>query len=789
MGDSLASLNDKQREAVLETEGPLLILAGAGSGKTRVLTHRIAYLIAEKGVNPWNIMAITFTNKAAGEMRNRVDALVGMGSESIWVATFHSSCARILRRFADRLGYDTSFTIYDTDDQKSVMKEVCKYLQIDTKQLKERTILNAISGAKNELIDEVKFAEMTYGDFTQQRISNAYTEYQNRLRKNNAMDFDDLILNTVELFRSNPDVLALYTERFHYVHVDEYQDTNTAQFKLVELLSGGRRNLCVVGDDDQSIYRFRGANIRNILDFERVYPDATVIRLEQNYRSTQNILDAANGVIANNVGRKEKSLWTQEDAGRLIHYRPFDTAPQEAEYIADEIRHEVKKEGRTYGDFAILYRTNAQSRLLEEYLVREGIPYQVVGGVNFYSRKEIKDLLAYLKTIDNGRDDLAVKRILNVPKRSIGQTTIGKIEQYAIDHELGFYEALFLADQIPSLGKAAEKIHNFTTMIQAFRAKTEFYSLSELLEDIMDTISYEDYLHDDADSEEEYEGRIENIDELISKLVDFEQNRENADLSAFLEEVALVADIDSVEEDPDRVLLMTIHGAKGLEFSHVFLAGMEDGVFPGYMTISGGDREEMEEERRLAYVAITRAREELTISCAKARMLRGNTQYNPVSRFVREIPPQLMDNRIPKSRNPFADEQEDTLPFDRPFGDYPVRKESTKPSIFKTPYSTPGGRTLPKARPFALPKPAVTPVKAKPFLAKADAGAKQTSAAGAGFASIKYGVGDQVRHQKFGIGVVKAMEPGPRDTKVTVDFEEYGTKIMYAAFAKLEKTQ
>ncbi|MCR4690470.1 MAG: UvrD-helicase domain-containing protein, partial [Lachnospiraceae bacterium] len=809
MNDIYESLNDKQREAVTHCDGPLLILAGAGSGKTRVLTHRVAYLIAEKGVNPWNIMAITFTNKAAQEMRSRVDRLVEYGAESIWVATFHASCARILRRFADRLGYDNNFTIYDTDDQKSLMKEVCKYLQIDTKQLKERTILNAISSAKNELINETEYANISYGDYSNTRIANAYKEYQSRLKKNNAMDFDDLIMNTVALFTSQPDVLASYQERFSYVCVDEYQDTNTAQFKLVSLLAGGKRNLCVVGDDDQSIYRFRGANIRNILDFEQVYPDAKVVRLEQNYRSTQTILDAANGVIANNIGRKEKSLWTESGNGSLIHYRPFETAPMEAEFIADDIARGVKKDGKKYGDFAVLYRTNAQSRLLEEYMVREGIPYQVVGGVNFYARKEIKDILAYLKTIVSGRDDLAVKRILNVPKRSIGATTVGKIETYAAEKGLGFFDALLTADDIPGLGKAAEKIKNFTLMIRSFRSKAEVLSLSDLLEDILDTTGYEEFLHAESETEEEFDGRMENVDELFSKLAAFEQADPEANLASFLEEVALVADIDSVGEDADRVLLMTIHGAKGLEFDSVYLAGMEDGVFPGYITISSGDREELEEERRLAYVAITRARKELTISCAKARMVRGQTQYNPVSRFVQEIPPQLLDNRIPKRRSLLEEPFSDELPFDRDssygssYGDSfgsgsygsssygsgrsyeRTEKPEAKKSLFKIPYETPGGRTLPKAKPIPVKKPAITPAKAKPFLAKANAMGMSAKSSPSG-GSVNYGVGDRVRHVKFGEGIVKNMEPGPRDTKVTVEFEQCGTKIMYAAFAKLE---
>ncbi len=775
-------LNDRQREAVEHTEGPVLILAGAGSGKTRVLTHRIAYLIGEKGVNPWNIMAITFTNKAAQEMRSRVDSLVGYGSDSIWVATFHASCARILRRFADRIGYDNNFTIYDTDDQKSLMKEVCKYLQIDTKQLKEKTILNAISDAKNELINETEYANRSFGDYMRQRISGAYREYQSRLRSNNAMDFDDLILNTVELLRANPDVLRDYQERFAYVCVDEYQDTNTAQFRLVELLAGGQRNLCVVGDDDQSIYKFRGANIRNILDFEKVYPDAHVVRLEQNYRSTQNILDAANAVIAHNRGRKEKSLWTEEGAGRLIHYRPQDTAYDEAEYIAGEIAGGIKS-GRHYGDYAILYRTNAQSRLLEEQLVRKNVPYQIVGGVNFYARREIKDLLSYLKTVDNGKDDLAVKRILNVPKRSIGAATEAKVDAFAREQGCTFLEALMRAGEIPALGRATEKVTGFADLIRGLQTKQGNLLPGDLLEDIMDSTGYEAYLREECETDEEFEGRMENIDELISKLVSYEESTDEPTLSGFLEEVALVADIDSVEDGQERVLLMTIHGAKGLEFSHVFLAGMEDGVFPGYMTISSGDIEDLEEERRLAYVGITRAKEELTITSAASRMIRGQTQYNPISRFVREIPPQLLDNRLPRTRSPFEDDFDDGSD-----GEFEEGFFGREKSIFKIPYQTPGGRTLPKAKPVPRHTVKTTPESVKPYLTRAVAAQTGSSpAVPAGGAKLNYQVGDSVRHQKFGSGVVRSMEPGPRDTKVTVDFDEYGTKVMYAGFAKLEK--
>ena len=739
------SLNEEQKKGVFTTEGPVLLLAGAGSGKTRVLTHRIAYLIDELGVNSYHIMAITFTNKAAGEMKERVERLVGMGADSIWVTTFHSTCVRILRRFADRLGYDNSFTIYDTDDQKSVMKDVCKHLQIDTKQMKERTILSAISSAKNELVGVQEYETQAMGDFRKQKVAAAYREYQNILKKNNAMDFDDLIMNAVELFKVCPDVLEYYQKRFRYIMVDEYQDTNTAQFQLIRLLAEGSRNICVVGDDDQSIYKFRGANIRNILDFEKYYPEAVVIRLEQNYRSTQNVLDAANAVIRNNVGRKSKTLWTDKGAGNRIHYRQFDNAYEEAEFIADDIRRKIKDGIVEAGECAVLFRTNAQARLLEERFVVEGIPYDVVGGTNFYARREIKDLLSYLKTVDNARDDLAVKRIINVPKRGIGAATIAKVDDYAQMHEISFYEALCHADEIQGLGKAEAKIRPFVNMIQVFRSRLSYYSLKELMHDILDTTNYINEM--DVDDEIEAQSRIDNIDELINKIVAYEEANDEPSLSAFLEEVALVADIDRLSEDDSRVLLMTLHSAKGLEFSHVYLAGMEDGIFPSYMTIASDDPAEIEEERRLAYVGITRAKDDLTLCYAKMRMVRGETQMNAVSRFVKEIPPELMDNKPPAPRY------------------QPVVADKS-------------------SRTISAPK--------KPYLASAGTGSFGALGISKGSEAVKggkpdYDIGDRVRHVKYGEGFVTDLEPGPRDYKVTVDFDDAGQKIMYAAFAKLEK--
>ena len=806
------TLNEQQKQGVFTTDGPVLLLAGAGSGKTRVLTHRIAYLIDEMGVQPYNIMAITFTNKAAGEMRERVDSIIGHGASQIWVSTFHSTCVRILRRYIDRLGYDNNFTIYDTDDQKTVMKDICKRLQIDTKMLKERTIMSAISSAKDELISPTEYQLQAMGDFNKSRIAQAYQEYQAALKKSNALDFDDLIVKTVELFKCCPDVLAGYQDRFRYIMVDEYQDTNTAQFELIRLLADQYRNLCVVGDDDQSIYKFRGANIRNILDFEKVYPEATVIKLEQNYRSTQNVLDAANAVIKNNIGRKDKALWTNKGEGNRIHFKQFDTAYDEAQFVADDVAKKKREQIADYGDCAVLYRTNAQARMLEERFVVEGIPYDVVGGTNFYSRKEIKDMLAYLKTIDNGKDDVAVKRIINVPKRGIGATTIARVQEYADTRNISFYDALREADQIMTIGKSAAKLQPFVTLIQTFRSKLEYYGLEDLIKDIIETTGYVKEL--EASDEEDAEDRINNIDELISKIVAYEESHEEASLSEFLEEVALVADIDRVDDDGNRVLLMTLHSAKGLEFPHVYLAGMEDGVFPSYMSITSDSDEDIEEERRLAYVGITRAKEDLTLTCARQRMLRGETQYNPVSRFVKEIPTQLLDQKVPsmKSRD-YVEYEEDSYERShfkaKPFGMGYSRSELgsaqggyqriTGSGEMQNSYSRGGSyeRIFDKPKPSVKPKPKAvavpkrTPAENRPFITGGGAGSLNgvngLSKGMPGAGAIDYGVGDRVRHIKYGEGTVTNMEKGPRDYQVTVVFDEAGQKIMYAAFAKLKK--
>lgn len=680
--------------------------------------------------------------------------------------------------------------------------------------------MSAISSAKDELISPLQYemqAAASY-DYHAGKIAQAYKEYQAVLHKNNALDFDDLIMKTVELFKADAQVLNNYQERFRYIMVDEYQDTNTAQFELIRLLADKYHNLCVVGDDDQSIYKFRGANIRNILDFEKVYPEACVIKLEQNYRSTQVVLDAANAVIKNNTGRKDKALWTEKKEGNRIHFRQFDTAYEEAEYIAGDVAAKTRNGMVEYGECAVLYRTNAQARLLEEKFIMEGIPYDVIGGVNFYARREIKDILAYLKTIDNGRDDVAVKRIINIPKRGIGMTTIVRVQEYADSRQISFYDALKEADQIMTIGRSASKLKPFVTMIQTFRSKQEFYSLEELLRDILETTGYVRELEES--DEEDAADRIENIDELISKVVAYEETHDEPNLSEFLEEVALVADIDKVGESDNRVLLMTLHSAKGLEFPHIYLAGLEDGIFPSYMTIMSDDPMDIEEERRLAYVGITRAKDDLTITYARQRMIRGETQYNAVSRFVREIPPQLMDNSLPQSKRQEhqeyeADSRERSFFKAKPFETKSFETRSFEKKtpyrrvpddVFDKPKSTGisfgrefsseqplNGETVRKpvtgmgARPKAIVRPKRTATENQPYITRAAQGVGAVSIEPVSSRSLEYDTGDRVRHMRYGEGTVMKIEPGPRDSQVTVVFDEAGQKIMYAGFAKLKK--
>ena len=746
------NLNPAQQEAVRHTEGPLLILAGAGSGKTRVITHRIAYLIEECGVKPWHIFAITFTNKAAREMRERVDALLHYGAEDVWVSTFHSACVRILRRYIDRIGYDRSFSIYDTDDSRVVVKEAVKKLGLDPKVFRERAVLSAISSAKNRMMDAGQMAEKARFEHDPylQKIALIFKEYQDRMKSNNALDFDDLLLKTVELFRQDEDALRYYQERFRYIMVDEYQDTNQVQFILVSLLAARYRNLCVVGDDDQSIYKFRGADIRNILDFEKVFPDAWVVRLEENYRSTKVILDAANGVIHHNQGRKDKTLWTQKGEGALISLRIFQNDTEEAGGVVRDIAVK-KKPGTRYSDFAVLYRTNAQSRALEERFVMTGMPYRVYGGINFYQRKEIKDILAYLKTVDNGQDDVAVSRIINVPKRGIGSTSLGKVQFYADERQISLYDALTRAASIPGVGRSAGKMKAFTDMIEVYRLRQTDLSLKDLYDEILETSGYLDSLKEE--DSDEAQARIENLDELRNKIAEYEDSAAQPSLSELLEQIALVADIDNLSEDDDRVVLMTLHSAKGLEFPHVYMVGMEEGLFPSYMSLNSDNyEEEIEEERRLCYVGITRAMETLMMTCARERRIHGNYQHNEMSRFLKEIPSQLLDRQLPAGRRTsYAWEEKEDLPFGG--GGFTDSRNSSTGSYGKR------AKSIPVIQKYSDMQ------KVRP----------------------SYGPGDRVRHVRFGAGTVKEVLEKDKDYQVTVDFDRIGIKKMMAGFAKLQK--
>jgi len=769
------SLNKEQYEAVKTTEGPLLILAGAGSGKTRVIVHRIAWILEQGLASPYEILAITFTNKAAEEMKHRVERIVPGTGEHIWVATFHATCARILRRFIDRIGYDNHFSIYDTDDQKTLLRHIIKRLNLDPKQFSERHAMEMISHCKEQLIlPEEKLKQAV--DYREQKLAMIYRAYEADLKKNNALDFDDLLVKTVELFELCPDVLEYYQNRFRYIHVDEYQDTNHVQFRLVAMLSKMHRNLCVVGDDDQSIYSFRGADITNILEFEQNFPGAKVIKLEQNYRSTTRILDVANSVIRNNRARKRKTMRTVNAEGEAVRFRVFEDARQEADRVISEVASRIDA-NTGYKDFAVLYRTNAQSRLFEESCIRQNVPYRIVGGINFYQRAEIKDVLAYLKTIDNGRDDLAVARIINVPKRGIGATTVAKCMDFASVNGLSLFDALTVARDVPGLSKAtAEKIREFVNLILRYRSDAEGMTVDELIGALLDEIHYEDEL--DKLTVEEQEVKGENIDELISKAADFDRDSEDPTLSRFLEEVALVADIDSVSEGEDRMLLMTLHGAKGLEFDHVYLSGMEDGLFPSSMAINSGVPKDIEEERRLCYVGITRAKKTLTLTMAKVRMVRGETSFTIPSRFIREIEDGMLivDGKVP-ARKTFDDDWG---------GSFQNRYRDTSDAVF-----TRASQNYTSDRSFSVKD---TPkAYAKPKLGSLGYGSPKPTSFGKAVPTVKadhldFSVGDRVRQSRFGVGTVLEITETPTDYKVRVQFdEEVSPKVMLAGFAQFEK--
>lgn len=741
----LNGLNPEQQKAVKTVDGPLLLMAGAGSGKTRVLTHRIAYLMVEKGVNPYNILAITFTNKAAREMRERIQKMMGGAADDIWISTFHSMCVRILRRDIDRLGYNRNFTILDSTDQQSVIKSILKDKNMDPKKYDPRAILGTISSAKNELITPEEYAK-TAGDYFSQKVSDVYTEYQRRLLKNNALDFDDLIMTTITLFIRVPEVLEYYQRKFQYIHVDEYQDTNRAQYMLVKLLAQRFQNLCVVGDSDQSIYRWRGADITNILSFEKDYPRASVILLEQNYRSTKKILLAANMVIQNNMNRKPKNLWTENPEGNKIMYYRADSEQGEAQFVIGKIQEQIRN-GRKLSDIAILYRTNAQSRVIEESFLKSNIDYSIVGGIKFYDRKEIKDLLAYLRLISNPDDDISLQRIINVPKRAIGSTSIDKIANFAAMHDLSMFQALETIEMIGLSPKAEKAAAEFRNLVSNYTHQQEYLSVTELVEEVLDKTGYRDMLK--AEKSLESQSRLENIDEFLTVTKSFEESSEDKSLVAFLTDLALVADIDRLDEDGEKktdfVTLMTLHSAKGLEFPVVFLIGMEEGVFPHSRSLM--EEDEMEEERRLAYVGITRAEEELFITNAQMRTLFGRTNMNPESRFIKEIPADLVEDAVPKVRRP-------------------------APTSGGRPAAASGGRPGASARPSMPTRGAVS----------------RPVAAASGGEGIDWKVGDKAQHGKWGTGTVVSVKGSGEGTELDIAFPSpTGIKRLLAKFAPITK--
>lgn len=740
----LKGMNPRQAEAVQLTEGPLLIMAGAGSGKTRVLTHRIAYLIEEKGVNPWNILAITFTNKAAKEMKERVINLMEAGGEDVWISTFHSMCVRILRRDVDHIGYSKNFTIIDSSEQLTLMKRVVKEQNIDPKKYDPRSILGAISNAKNELLTVAAYSARQ-GSLFEDIVARCYDLYQKELRRNQCLDFDDLIMLTIRLFQDNPEILQYYQRKFHYIHVDEYQDTNHAQYTLVNLLAAGFRNLCVVGDADQSIYGWRGADMQNILDFEKDYPDAQTILLEQNYRSTKNILSAANQVIGHNQNRKEKKLWTENDQGDKITYYRGDSERDEGRFIVSEIQRLQREQQRKYGDFAVLYRTNAQSRVVEETFLKANIPYKMVGGHKFYDRKEIKDILAYLQVIANPADSLSLLRIINVPKRGVGAGSIEKLQSFAALHDFSLLEAGQNVALSSLKGKAATEIEKLAQSLADFNQMIPYLSVTELTREVLEKTGYEDELK--RQNNLESQNRLENLEEFLSVTMEFdktyeaqpeeEQEAPEDKLTIFLNDLALLSDVDSYEEEASEVTLMTLHAAKGLEFPVVFLVGMEEGVFP--LSRAMMEEAELEEERRLAYVGITRAEEALYLTNALSRTLYGKTQYNRPSRFVSEIESELLQG---KGNGAPGEKKAPAATF--------------TPKVFKPQYKQPVTTEVP--------------------------GKKETSAAG-----VTWKVGDKVEHKKWGQGTVVRVGGSQKDLELDVAFPSQGIKRLLAAFAPITK--
>ncbi len=784
MQDILKGLNNKQYEAVVNTEGPSLVIAGAGSGKTKVLTHKIAYLIGEKNVKPWDILAITFTNKASNEMKERIAGLIGDQAKDIWMGTFHSICVRILRRFIDRIGFDTSFIIFDTSDQKTLVKNCMKDLAIDDKLFNDRAVLSEISNAKNEMLEPDQYTLRANGDFRKETIATVYELYQKRLKENNAIDFDDIINYTIKILLENPDVLEYYSNKFKYVLVDEYQDTNKSQFTLITLFASKNGNITVVGDNDQGIYSFRGADISNILNFERDFPGTKIIKLEQNYRCTGNILKAANAVIKNNEVKYKKELWTENEQGNLPQVYLAENEYDEGSYIVSQIEHLKREEYYKYSDFAVLYRMNTQSRAIEDILRRENIPYKIVGGLKFYERKEIKDIIAYLRLIQNNADNLSLKRIINEPKRGIGKTSLDKVEQLAIANEKSMYEIIKNADQY-GLNRVYLNSREFINTIEELKNKIEDLSVSELIKLTLKKTGYTKALENENTIEAE--NRIENLEEFLTVAIEFEEEFAENGLREFLEGITLSSDLDNMEESEEAVTLMTLHSAKGLEFPVVFLVGMEEGIFPGYKSIS--EPKELEEERRLCYVGITRAKNYLFLTCSKQRTIFGSTSYNPVSRFLKEIPQDLLEG------------------YQDVFGE--SSGKTNKDRIFEdSPYSwTYGSKNSGNIKTYKMDKEKEVAMSYAGDINNVNNSNNSSTSSGFMFRTAesflnnlnklgkkstqevdldKYEAGVRVYHKKFGEGTINSVEPEGEDLKVDINFDKVGHKRLMAKFANLE---
>lgn len=759
MQNLLEGLNDKQYEAVINTDGPCLVIAGAGSGKTKVLTHKIAYLMQEKDIKPWNILAITFTNKAANEMKERVESLVGDDAKDMWIGTFHSICVKILRRFIDRIGFDHSFVIFDTSDQRTLIKECLKDLKIDDKMFTDRIVQFEISNAKNDMKEPEEYEAMVKGDYRREKIASVYNLYQRRLKENNAIDFDDIINYAIKIFRENDDVLDYYTNKFNYILVDEYQDTNKSQFTLIRLLAKAHGNITVVGDNDQGIYSFRGADISNILNFEKDFKGTKIIKLEQNYRCTQNILNAANSVIKNNEVKYKKKLWTENEEGALPTFHVSDDEYDEGRYIVEEINHLRREEYYKYSDFAILYRMNSQSRAIEEILRREDIPYKIVGGLKFYERKEIKDIIAYLRLINNPSDNLALKRIINEPKRGIGKTSLDKIQAISEQTGIPMYQIIKEADQY-GLSRVYSNAQGFIEVIEDLISKKDEYTITELIKHTLKETGYTKALEDENSIEAE--NRIENLEEFLTVAVQFEEEEADNDLSTFLEGITLSSDIDGMDDEEESVTLMTLHSAKGLEFPVVFLVGMEEGIFPGYKSI--GEPKELEEERRLCYVGITRAKNNLYLTCSRQRTMFGSTSCNPVSRFVKEIPENMLEGA-----NKIESEPENKFKDSNYEWSYGKSGNNGKVVSYKVDISS------------SKPEPSFAFKSAESFLAKLN-----SKAQGNDTDLSKYKEGQRIYHKRFGEGNISKIEPEGDDLKLDIQFDKVGHKRLMAKFANLE---